>query len=106
VVGAVTRFEGADVVLKDGQRLRPDAVIAATGFRRGLEPLVGGLGVLRPNGVPQILGATTHPHAPDLFFIGYSNPLSGNLRELGIDSKRIAREVARRRDRAGAPVAA
>ena len=106
VVGAVTRFEGADVVLKDGQRLRPDTVIAATGFRRGLEPLVGGLGVLRPNGVPQILGATTHPHAPDLFFIGYSNPLGGNLRELGIDSKRIAREVARRRARAVAPVAA
>jgi putative flavoprotein involved in K+ transport len=56
--------------------------------------------------VPQVLGATTHPHAPDLFFIGYSNPLGGNLRELGIDSKRIAREVARRRARSMAQVAA
>jgi cation diffusion facilitator CzcD-associated flavoprotein CzcO len=106
VVGAVTKLDGAEVVLWDGQRLRPDAVIAATGFRRGLEPLVGGLGVLKPSGVPALLGPRTHPNAPDLFFIGYSNPLGGNLRELGIDGRRIAREVARRRARSAAPAAA
>jgi hypothetical protein len=31
----------------------------------------------------------THPDAPGLNFIGFSNPLSGNLRELGIDARRI-----------------
>jgi putative flavoprotein involved in K+ transport len=97
IVGAVEAFEGAQVVLADGQRLRVDAVIAATGFRRGLEPLVGALGVLRRNGLPTVHGSRTHPDARDLYFIGYSNPLSGNLRELGIDSKRVAREIARRR---------
>jgi putative flavoprotein involved in K+ transport len=97
IVGAVEGFEGAQVVLADGQRLRVDAVIAATGFRRGLEPLVGALGVLRRNGLPAVHGPRTHPDAPDLYFIGYSNPLSGNLRELGIDSKQVARDIARRR---------
>jgi putative flavoprotein involved in K+ transport len=33
-VAAVAGFEGAEVVLADGTRLGPDAVIAATGFRR------------------------------------------------------------------------
>jgi cation diffusion facilitator CzcD-associated flavoprotein CzcO len=97
IVAAVERLDGAEVVLADGQRLRPDVVIAATGFRRGLEPLVGGFGVLRPNGLPAVHGARTHPNAPGLYFIGYSNPLSGNLRELGIDSQRVARDIARRR---------
>ncbi|TME44273.1 MAG: hypothetical protein E6I56_12710 [Chloroflexi bacterium] len=48
----------------------------------------------------------THPNAPGLYFIGYSNPLSGNLRELGIDAKRIARDVARKRARLPAQTAA
>jgi hypothetical protein len=35
-------------------------------------------------------GPDTHPDAPHLHFIGYTNPISGNLRELGIDARRIA----------------
>jgi hypothetical protein len=102
IVAAVTGFDDAEVVLADGHRLRPDAVIAATGFRRGLEPLVGAFGVLRDNGLPAVHGPQTDRNAPDLYFIGYSNPLSGNLRELGIDSQRIVRDIARRR---GSPTA-
>lgn len=94
VVAPVDAFEGREVILSDGTRLAPDVVIAATGFRRGLEPLVGHLGVLDGKGNPSVHGATTHPNAPNLYFIGYSNPLSGNLRELGIDARRIARVVA------------
>jgi cation diffusion facilitator CzcD-associated flavoprotein CzcO len=93
-VAALTAFVGAEVVLEDDRRLRPHAVVAATGFRRGLEPLVGELGVLGPGGRPVVHGGQTHPNAPGLYFIGYTNPLSGNLRELGIDAKRIARAIA------------
>ena len=46
VVAAVEGFDGADVLLADGSRIQPDAVIAATGFRAGLDELVGHLGVL------------------------------------------------------------
>jgi putative flavoprotein involved in K+ transport len=103
VVGAVERFEGPEVIVAGGSRLRPDAVIAATGFGRGLEELVGHLGVLAPTGRPLVHGAVTHPEAPNLYFIGFTNPISGNLRELGIDARRIARAV---RVRARAPAAA
>ena len=34
--------------------MEPDAVIAATGYRSGLEPLVGHLGVLDAHGVPRV----------------------------------------------------
>jgi putative flavoprotein involved in K+ transport len=93
VVGAVERFDGAEVVLADGRRVRPDAVVASTGFRRGLEELVGHLGILGKHGRPVVHGPVTHPEAPGLYFIGYTNPISGNLRELGIDARKIARAV-------------
>jgi putative flavoprotein involved in K+ transport len=97
VVPAVTSFEGGDVALADGSRISPDAVIAATGYRRGLEPLVGHLGVLREDGRPRVRGGDTDPGAPNLWFTGYTNPISGMFRELGLDAKRIARAVVRHR---------
>ena len=95
VVPAVEGFEGPDVLLNEGPRIRADAVIAATGFRRGLEPLVGRFGLIRSGGRPVVHGPQTHPNAPNLFFIGFTNPISGNLREVGVDAKRIARAVSR-----------
>ena len=95
VVAAVERFEGADVILADGTRIQPDAVIAGTGFRRGLEPLVGEFRVLEPQkGRPIVHGAATHPNAPGVHFIGYTNPISGMLREIAIDARRIAKAIA------------
>jgi len=93
IVPAVRAFEGRDVVLEDGSRVQPDAVIAATGYLRALEKLVGHLGVLDKRGVPLVHGAQTHPGAPGLYFIGYSNPISGNLREIGIDARKIAKTL-------------
>ena len=98
VVAAVERFEGADVVLTDGSRIQPDAVIAGTGFTRGLEPLVGDLDLIEPvKGRPIVHGAETHPNAPGLYFIGYTNPVSGMFREIRIVAKRIAKSIARDR---------
>jgi putative flavoprotein involved in K+ transport len=103
VAPAVTGFDGDDVLLADGSRLQPDTVIAATGYRRALEPLVGHLGVLGPDGRPTTRGSDTHPAAPGLWFTGFTNPISGMFRELGIDAKRIARAVVRDRARATGP---
>jgi putative flavoprotein involved in K+ transport len=94
VVSAVESFEQGAVVLADGSRVSPEAVIAATGYRRGLEPLVGHLGVLEPDGRPAVHGAHAHPNAPGLYFVGFTNPLSGNLRELGIDARKLARAIS------------
>jgi cation diffusion facilitator CzcD-associated flavoprotein CzcO len=83
----LVRFDGADVVLGDGGRAQPDAVIAATGYRHGLEGLVGHLGVLDARGAPVSRGPETSPDAPGLHFIGYKLP---HLYEIARDARAIA----------------
>ncbi|MFJ9720462.1 flavin-containing monooxygenase [Streptomyces sp. NPDC101213] len=96
VVAAVEGFEDGEVVLADGARVRPDAVIAATGYVRALEGLVGHLGVLDARGRPTAHGPRTPAAAPGLYFTGFTNPISGSLRELSRDAERIAKAVHRR----------
>jgi putative flavoprotein involved in K+ transport len=97
IVAAVVSFDGDDVVLADGVRIQPDAVIAATGYQRGLEPLVGHLGVLDDDGIPVVSGGEQHPSAPGLFFNGYRADLSGQLRLMRLDARAIARTVRHQR---------
>ena len=96
VVAAVESLDEHTVRLANGEVLRPDAVVVATGYRRGLEPLVGHLGVIAPSGRPTINAAEQSPGLDGLYFLGYSNPLTGNIRQLGIDARAIARQVGRR----------
>jgi putative flavoprotein involved in K+ transport len=96
IVAAVDGFEdGGKIALADGSRISPDVVIAATGYVRALEDLVGHLGVLDDRGRPVVHGARTPRTAPGLYFTGFTNPISGNLREMAIDAVRIAKAVAR-----------
>ncbi|AGS70217.1 flavin-containing monooxygenase [Streptomyces collinus] len=95
VVAAVEGFEDGKVALADGSRISPDAVIAATGYVRALEGLVGHLEVLDGRGRPVVHGPRTPANAPGLYFTGFTNPISGMFRELAIDAERIAGAVAR-----------
>lgn len=92
VVAAVEELDGRDVVLADGSRIRPDAVIAATGFRAGLDGLVGHLGVLGPRGLP--LATDGAPALPGLWFVGFTPTLGGQLREGSLAARAVARAVA------------
>jgi putative flavoprotein involved in K+ transport len=96
-VAAVERFDGPEVVLADGSRLKPDAVIACIGYRRGLEPLVGHLGLIGQHGRPAVIGGATDPQAPRLHFVGFKNAISGMFREFGYEAKQIARTLSRAR---------
>ncbi|AEN11696.1 cation diffusion facilitator CzcD-associated flavoprotein CzcO [Streptomyces sp. DvalAA-21] len=93
-VAAVESFDGDTVVLADGARVTPDAVIAATGYERSLEGLVGHLGVLDDRGRPVVHGARTPKQAPGLYFTGFTNPISGMLREIARDARKIAGRLA------------
>jgi putative flavoprotein involved in K+ transport len=94
VVAAVERFGDGAVVLADETRIEVDAVIAATGYRTRLEPLVGHLGVLNNRGEPLVHGAHDHPSAPGLHFVGYEVELGGTFRLVGMRAKQLARAVA------------
>lgn len=99
IVPTIESFEGPAVRLQNGEEIRPDAIIAATGYERGLEPLVGHLGVLDASGHPVLMGAETHPEAPGLYFNGFRATMSGQLRHMRRDGRAIARAVARTRRR-------
>ena len=93
IVPALERFEDGRAVLGDGRSVDVDAIVAATGFRTGLEAIVGHLGVLDDAGVP-LVHVDEHPSAPGLHFVGYQVTLGGMLRVVGKQAERLAAIVA------------
>jgi len=92
VVAAVSALGGGSVTLADGTVLDPDVVIAATGYKRGLEQLVGHLGVLDERGNPRALAPV--PAAEGLQFLGFLARPS-LIGYMGKQSKRMAKQIAR-----------
>jgi putative flavoprotein involved in K+ transport len=92
VVAAVDRLLPDGVRLVDGARIPVDVVVAATGFRAGLEQLVGHLGVLDDRGLP-----TAHDEQaarPGLRFLNFGMR-PGLLAAAGVRGRRTAAAVAR-----------
>lgn len=92
VVAAVASFDGDRVLLADGTSVRPDVVIAATGYTKGLDDMVGHLGVLDADGDPMSNG--TPSAATGLWFAGYEEPLVGPLRSFRRGASGLAGAVA------------
>jgi putative flavoprotein involved in K+ transport len=95
IVAAVESFAGPDVLLADGSRIAPDAVIAATGFRPGLDELVGHLDILDRRGLP--VATDGEPVLPGLWFVGFKPTLGGQLREGSIAARNVAAAVTAER---------
>ena len=92
VVPAVTGFEGAHVQLSDGRVLQPDAVIAATGYRDGATDLLDA----RSSGDrTRASGALGDLQSPGLYAVGLSESPKGLLFQINLDSRRVARAIAR-----------
>ena len=98
VVAAVEAMDRDGVELVDGSHIAADAVIAATGYRPGLEPLVGHLGVLDAAGRPAALAPR-----PGLAFVGYRIPFTGTLWAVEADARQAATLLARTVVERGAP---
>jgi cation diffusion facilitator CzcD-associated flavoprotein CzcO len=92
IVAGVESLDDTGVGLADGTRIEPHAVIAATGYRRGLEGMVGHLDVLDDEGVPRAFAAEAA--APGLRFVGYLH-IPAQLRYSGKEAKRTAKAIAR-----------
>ena len=94
IVPEIARFDGDHVELVDGQRLQPDAVICATGYRLALEGLVGELGVLDKHGRPNFVAEASHPDFPGLWFFGQNSSIYGNMYIRKGESRRLAAKIA------------
>ncbi len=91
VVPGVERLDASGAVLVDGSTAEVDDVILATGYRTGLEPLVGHLDVLGARGLPRVVDGGEA--LPGLRFVGfvYRPGLTGYVGRL---ARRAAREIA------------
>ncbi|MEA2700550.1 MAG: indole-3-pyruvate monooxygenase [Myxococcales bacterium] len=89
----VQQFEGGGAIrFVDGNVQTFDAVVLATGYDAGVPALLAGLGVtadeaggLRQGGDGQRRG---------LFFVGFTSPPTGLLRQIAIEAKKVAKEIS------------
>ncbi len=94
IVPSVARFEGSRVRLADGSTCTPDVVIVATGYRSGLAPLLGQLGVLDDEGRPRYPMGEPDPRNPGLWFTGFRPIFTGYFDAARIAAERIAAGIA------------
>ncbi|WP_027054892.1 flavin-containing monooxygenase [Mesorhizobium erdmanii] len=94
VVPMVREFTAEGVILANGSQIDPDIVIAATGYRTGLERMVGNLGVLDAKGVPLFNGGDADPKLPGLWFTGMRPSIRGCFANAAILGKAIAGRIA------------
>lgn len=98
VRGGIAGFAGDIVAFIDSPAEPFDAVILATGFRPDLRPLLPDLPhVLDEHGRPLVTGRASVE--PGLFFCGHTVSPTGQLREIGIEAKRIAMLAAQQLQR-------
>jgi pyruvate/2-oxoglutarate dehydrogenase complex dihydrolipoamide dehydrogenase (E3) component len=89
VRGGIDHFTPDSVVFSDQGSQEFDAVILATGFRPDLrELLLDANGVLSQDGKPLVTGRATN--APGLYFCGLVASPTGQLREIGLEARRIS----------------
>ena len=83
-----SRLTERGVVFADGRTEEFDAIVAATGFRSGLDELLDAREALDERAYPR----SSDP-VPGLFFIGFNETPRGALFEANRDSRRLARQV-------------
>jgi hypothetical protein len=94
IVPEVSSFEGKTVHLIDGRSIEPDVVICATGYRPGLESLVGHLGVLNARGRPIFVADQASVDHPGLWFFGLNSSIYGYLYMRQKEAPRLADKIA------------
>jgi cation diffusion facilitator CzcD-associated flavoprotein CzcO len=93
VVPPIGEFTRDGVILANGELIRPDIVIAATGYRTGLEQMVGKLGVLDARGFPLFNGADRDPRLPGLWFTGMRPSIRGCFANARLQARAIAAAI-------------
>ncbi len=86
----VAGFAPDEVRFVDGTARPFDAVVLATGYRTGLPDLVEGVD-FDARGLPPRFGEEV---ARGLSFVGFRNPLTGQLRDIAAEAERVAAHIA------------
>ncbi len=94
ICGGIDRLAPDGVVFADGTTEKFDAIVLATGFRPDLRQLMPDVeGVFDRHGMPLVTGRATN--AAGLYFCGQIASSTGQLREIGLEARRIAEDARR-----------
>ena len=88
----ILSFDEMGVVYADGSREAVDVIVAATGFKTGLDKLLKVADVIDDKGQP-IFRSGRPTSAPGLYFVGFDETVRGHLYEINRESRRLAVEV-------------
>lgn len=97
VAPGIERINARTVTFTDGSERPFDAIVLATGYRPGLQAIVGdelSAKILNERGYPKSLWFDD-PTLKGLYFLGFSTPLTGIIRSLNLDSAKIADHIFR-----------
>lgn len=95
VAPGIGQVNARSVTFADGSERPFDAIVLATGYRPGLEQLLGpalSTKVLNERGYPAALWYD-QPDLQGLYFLGFSTPLTGIIRSLTLNSGLIAEAI-------------
>ncbi len=84
VYPGIERFTEDGIVFTDGTTQLFDIVVLATGYHTNLDTLLP----------PNILSAMPPKSQDAIYFCGYNNTMTGLLREIGIEAKKITSDIA------------
>lgn len=93
VAPAVEKLDQQHVYFVNASTWQPEVVIAATGYRNGLEKLFKHLDVLDETGQPRYPMGQRDPHNEGLWFTGYQAIFTGYFDAACIAGKRIAKGI-------------
>ena len=90
----VKSFDSSHVYYVDGCKESIDVVIAATGFRTGLEKILKVPGMLDEKG-ETLFRSGSETSEPGLYFMGFDETIRGHLFEINRESILLAKEIGR-----------
>jgi hypothetical protein len=90
ITGGVSSMGATDVTFEDGSSRQFDAIVAATGFRPGVNRFLQSSETFT-----NAAGERPAVGENGLYFCGFSVTPTGMFREIGIEARRIAEHMAR-----------
>jgi len=96
VYGDIVKIEGNTVYFEENKHEKFDAIILATGYQHNLESFLN-LSSDRMNDLNKCVDKQSHFGKDGLYFCGFYVSPMGMLREIGIEARKISKEIAKKK---------
>lgn len=82
-----------EVLFKDGQQLKIDVILMATGYHARLDEIIENVApLLNERAYPKAMWFDEEPYK-GLYFVGFNLPLTGILRDINLTSEKIVKQI-------------